>query len=637
MAVERIEIHERSPYLHGLIDVGPYELVRATAYFRVNPSALENTRIQDLALAADEDGLSRFAADLVLVHPQGAMTMPLLYVVANRGRASALPFDLDSGEGVVTSSTTIRAGDGFLLRRGYGVVWSGWQWDVRPGPNLVSLDPPFAMEGGDVPAGVAEMLIEVDVSTREHILIDSRTSPAGLRPLRATTQVDGEADLFSRADASTDWIPIDRREWRFAHSDGDAAAEGFDYVIYDAGFKPGLLYRLRYRPATCPVTGAGLLSSRDVVSMLRYDRETLGIPIAKIDQAIGFGVSQSGRYLRQFLFDGLNVDERGRQVFNGLLIDVAGPRRGDFNLRYGQMSVNRNVGPGIEPPFPTDDNGGGLLDLQRRLGHVPKIMLVNTASEYWRRNASLLHMTLGATSDLPLADDVRAYLIASASHVLGAPKTAGVKPRPANAPSVLNRWPALRALLDALHSWTRDEIAPPPSRIPSLEAGTTTSRDQALHTLSRLPGLSLPSADAVGATTSVEPRDDLNEQRAPLSLVAALDVDSNERCGVILPELAVPTATHLGFNTQVAAVGSPIQLIELIGTSHRFAATREIREATGDPRPSLDERYVDETDYVSRVRAAAKALVAERLLLEEDVEAVTDRALAHYRAATASG
>lgn len=275
---------------------------------------------------------------------------------------------------------------------------------------------------------------------------------------RAAARIDAEAGLFVQDRPFGPWSSIDSSEWRFGRIGAGAHVDDFDHVSYDQGFEAGKRYRLRYRSASCPVNGAGLLSSRDVVAMLRYDTGKLGFPIGRVDQTLGFGVPQSGRYLRQFLFDGLNVDESGRSVFDGLLIDVAGPRRGDFNLRYGQLLVNRSEGPGIEPPHPMDHRDGGLLDCQRALGHVPKTVLVNTASEYWRRNASLIHIETDASADLPIAEDVRAYLIDGASHVLGAPAADGLGRRPGNAPSVLSRWPALRALLDALERWTRDGL-----------------------------------------------------------------------------------------------------------------------------------------------------------------------------------
>ena len=633
MAIERIEIHEHEPYGREVEGIAPYSLVRATAHYVIDPHHVANSSIVDLELATGEDGLVRFNADMLFAYPMAVSSMPLLYVVANRGRAGALPFDLSNADAASRSNETLRVGDAFVLRRGFAVLWTGWQWDVKTGPNLLRLNAPLALLNEESPPGSVELRIEVDVASADHILIDTRSSAAGLRTYPARVRVDPEAELLVQVEPLGAWQPIESARWRFGRRQAGTATEELDYITYDDDFQPGRAYRVRYRPAKCPVNGAALLSSRDAVSMLRYQRELLGLPIGDISTALGFGVSQSGRYLRQFLFEGMNVDENGRGIFDGLLVDVAGPRRGEFNLRYGKLSVNLSEGAGVAAPYATDHTEGGLLDHQRQRGSVPKIMLVNSSSEYWRRDASFLHIETDATADFELADDVRAYLIAGTSHVLGAPPSDSLERRPANPPSTLSRWPVLRALLVALERWTRDQVEPPSSNVPTLAAGTAVAREQVLARLAEIKGLALPSPNRLDPSDSPRAQPDSVEEMTMRPLVAAVDEDGNELCGVKVPELAVPTATHLGINPRRSDAHGDAPIIDLLGSSYPFAAIRDHRERSGDPRRSLNERYADEYDYAARVRVAALELVEANLLLNDDVDAVCTTAIGHYLAA----
>ena len=596
MAVERIEIHEHVPYGAEFDSLQPYALLRATAYFAVDPFIAANDQISDLSFAAQPDGMVRFSADLQVVYPSSASSMPLLYVVANRGRASALPLDLSGVEATSDSPSKPRAGDGFLLRNGFAVVWTGWQWDIENRLGLLGLRPPLANLGNTDQSLNLELRIEVDVATYTHVLIDTRTAPTDLRGYRARARDDSDAELWVQDVPFGPFQSIDHSKWRFTTRDSKAATDDLTFVTLVDGFVPGRIYRLRYRPADCPVNGSGLIATRDVVSMLRYDSDVLGTRFGEVSTALGFGVSQSGRFLRQFLFDGMNVDEDNRAVFDGLLIDVAGPRRGEFNVRYGQLSTNRSDGVGVDPPFATDHATGGLLDRQRDLGHVPKTMLVNTASEYWRRNASFLTMETDATADFELAPDVRAYVVAGTSHVLGAPVASTASRMLANPPSNLSRWPVERALLIALEQWTRYGIEPPATSVPTLLSNSAITRESALKQLAMIPGLALPAPELLDPADSAQADPESAVAKSLRPLVSQLDEDGNERCGVILPELSVPIATHLGINTLAVAPGESASIVDLIGTSYPFPGSSVEREQRGDPRRALAERYADEDD-----------------------------------------
>src|SRR5919199_791230 len=146
-------------------------------------------------------------------------------------------------------------------------------------------------------------------------------------------------------------------------------------------------------------------------------------PPGRQDFTYGHGRSQCGRFLRQFLYEGLNRDEDGRQVFDGLIPDVAGARRGEFNQRHGQPSETSPLGFGGLFPFASDDltdpatgRTDGLLRRQRQLGGVPRIFTTNTSSEYWRVDCSLIHTDPAGTRDADPPAGERIYLIAGHQH-----------------------------------------------------------------------------------------------------------------------------------------------------------------------------------------------------------------------------
>jgi len=217
---------------------------------------------------------------------------------------------------------------------------------------------------------------------------------------------------------------ISRNRWQFARDDLGAAVSDAEWVRLEGSFQPGLVYDLIYVPRDCPVVGAGLLVMRDLAAFLRRHPAS---PLAgKVDHVIGEGISQCGRLMRTFLGLGLNTAEDGGPSYDGLLIHVAGGRRGEFNMRYGQPSVQPTPAFGHLFPFadnPTDDPASGrtagLLDLQLAAGNVPKIFQTDTSAEYWRGDASLIHTDSSGTRDAVPADFVRTYLFAGTQHSPG--------------------------------------------------------------------------------------------------------------------------------------------------------------------------------------------------------------------------
>ena len=107
---------------------------------------------------------------------------------------------------------------------------------------------------------------------------------------------------------------------------------------------------------------------------------------------------------------GLNVDEAGQPVFDGLLPHVAGGRMGEFNHRFAQPSCQSNPGFGHQFPFADDnltdtltEHTDGLLNRLRQLNAVPKIIYTDSAAEYWRGDACLTHVNSAGDADLDAA------------------------------------------------------------------------------------------------------------------------------------------------------------------------------------------------------------------------------------------
>jgi hypothetical protein len=371
--------------------------------------------------------------------------------------------------------------------------------------------------------------------------------------------------------------------------------------------------------------------------------------------AIGWGVSQSGRFLRHFLYQGFNEDEHGRRVFDGVFDQVGGAGRGSFNHRFGQASRDAlqffnilfpvDLFPFTDGPE-TDPEGGAvdsLLARAERTGTAPKVFHLLTNSEYFNRAGSLVHTDPTGTADAELPSSTRVYMIASAPHGPGPfpPKSnvgGGMVGRAVLNP--LNYSPVVRALFRALDRWVVEGVAPPPSAYPRFADGTLTAPDRAGWPA--IPGYQLPQQplrafhlnfgpDWPKGIVSVEPPE---IGKAFAVRVPAVDADGNVRAGIKLPDIAVPLATQAGWNYRDASIGAPDRLAGEIGSYIPFARTRADRDRASDPRLSIDERYRNRDEYVGKCAAAALELVERDYLLQEDVADLIKHAVEHYDWAT---
>ncbi len=623
----KLDIQTRTTVLDGqpFGASGAYEKIAGTIRFAVDPMHPLHQRITDMTLAPrNAQGKVEFSGDFYLLKPVDMKkgNGKLLLDVPNRGRKVAIEM-FNSTPRVPDPTTAKDFGNGFLMRQGYSVAWVGWQVDVPrdvPGQNgLMVLDAPRIKHDGGVPGFVrcrlrpnepAEVLPLAD---RYHI------------PNASIDLDDPDASVTVRENGGAMPVVLPREAWRFTDA-GHVAMKG--------GFKPGVIYDVVYRSSNPLLVGASFLAVRDTAAFLRWGTAAEGNPCADALQgAYLFGVSQSGRFLREMLYLGLEEDEQGRMVFDAVWPHVAGGRRGEFNLRFGQPSLNSQGTVGSLPPF----NDEGLYAKLKARGKQPKIFATNTSAEYWRGDASLIHTDDGGTRDAEPAEFVRTYLFAGTQHTPGAippPATdANTGARGANMFNIVDYAPLLRGALVNLDAWVSRGMAPPASAFPRLSNGTAVQPESLGAFFKKLPGVTfagrfvrpskLDFGSDIGRGIAAYPAKAGAQYHA---YVSAIDADGNEVAGIIPVETAAPLATFTGWNPRHPEQGAPDDLMQMRGSTLVFPHTRAAREKNGDPRLSIAERYVSREAYLEAVRAAAQKLIAARHVLAEDIDAIIGRA-----------
>lgn len=652
-AVERVEILERSPFAGGAAfgAVGGYERISGRLHFAIDPRDPANAAIVDLGLAERDDrGLVTFVADFILLRPENLDrgNHRLLYEVNNRGNLGALAF-FNEADWSNDPTSLADAGNGFLLRQGYSVLWSGWNWDVVPGDGRLQVELPIATTAGALITGpvAAEFVVGQWTRSAPFMWGNSRGYPPvaldapGAR-LTVRDEPDGERQVIARD------------LWRFARLEGNQLIPDPTHVFHVAGFAPGRIYEVVYTARDPVIVGLGLLAIRDAISFFRFeagDRAGVTNPLAEDgapdpETALIFGISQSGRVIQHMLWQALHVDEAGRMVFDGALIHVAGAGKGSFNHRFAQTTrhpshLEDHQYPADFFPFTTvpahDPVTGALGDVlarARAAGALPRIFYTMTSTEYWTRAASLLHTDVTGTHDLPLGDHARLYVFAGAQH--GNWRFADRWPYQ-NCGNPLDHRPPMRALLLALDAWVTEGHEPPPSVYPKLENGTLGSVEQYRRAFPEIPGVAPPTGNLQPPRLDLGPRfapQGIADKQPPelgppyVTRVPLPDVDGNDLGGIRLPAVAVPVGTYTGWNLRDPEIGAPDKLARWSGSFLPLPADEVSRQATGDPRPSLAARYASRDDYRMAIEAAARALAADGFLLEDDLAEITERAVA---------
>lgn len=595
-------------------ETGPYQMLRCRVRVALDPRSGVNRPIVDIDSAEmSESGYVEAESDVVVLGPMERRgNRCLLCVVPNRGTTGGMPFTIDEPPRF-GAEPGLHPGDGWLLQGGWTLCWIGWQWDVPRTEGRLGCSVPEVVDGEGRPL---EGTVRVDL---QPLLV---TAPS--LPLRSASDLTGTVTCYPAADLEQrdavlqvaprrgePFHPVPRSEWQFAHSDVDGSPVPDRQSIWLAGgFRPDLVYEVRYHTNRCPLVGAGLAVFRDVASHLLSSDDHL---------AHGFAVgwSQSGRFLRQFLSDGFNCDEAGHQVFDAVIPFIAGASTGEFNQRYGQPSEALAEGSALRPPFVLRD----LLALDRARGTVPKVVTVDSASEYWRGDGSVAHIDpLGR--DNPLDDPhTREYYLAGTEHLGGTPPNPEGPGTPRNYLSVS---PFNRAVLALTRRWVVDADPPPRSRLPRRADGTAVPRRQALDRFAAITGIVTPAEANLLSPMAV------GDVEVPgTAYVSALDRDGNEVAGIRHPELSVPVATHTGWNLALTEGPQWTCIGSVTGNSLPFPLQAPTSRSR-DRRRSIQERYSDRDDYVTQLEAAAELLVAEGFILAEDVEGIVIAGRTHY-------
>ncbi len=637
----RIEIINRYTVSKGQSwsNSGSYERIVGKAFFAVDPRNIHNKSIVDLDKAPlNMKNRVEFSADLVILKPvdpkKGNGT--ILFEVANRGGRGLIGF-FDKK----TSLTADKEfADGFLLNQGYTMVWLGWQHDVPARSGLLRMYPPTATEHGSPIYGLV----------RSQIILGKKADIATLGDRNHQPYLPEDSDISSakmtvRDDVTETPEPIERSKWKFVHAPNQPDGP-LTHVTVEGGFHPGKIYEVVYKSEDPRVEGLSFAGVRDIISFLKYKRTLAG----KLQFAIGFGISQSGRFLRHFTYEGFNADEHNRKVFDGLMVHIGGAGRGSFNLRFGQAS--RDGLPFFNVLYPTDIFPFTDTSYQSPFGApsdgilkrtptalMPKIFYTNTSFEYWGRCAALTHITPDGHKDAAIPLTSRIYLFAGGQHFTGAFPPAINRNQDylaRNAATPLDVSWSMRALLVDMQKWITRGTTPPNSSYPRISDGTLVPLKN--YKFPAIPRVQVPEhpksafeldfgKDFKRGVITVEPP---RLKAVYPVFVPQANEDGIDKAGIHLPEIAVPLATYTGWNLRDPSTGSGEEMAAFMGSYLPFPKTHEFREKTGDPRRSIMERYIHPQDYMHKFEAAAEKLVKRGLLLEQDLPTLYQRAQEHW-------
>ncbi len=627
-SILRIEVTERlTPVFGGTVfgDVGAYECLTGIVYGALDPAHPSNSSIINIGKAPrDAEGMVTYESAFSLLKPIDAAKGNgwLMYDVPNRGNKVALT-RLNLGADGNRPVTPEHAGNGFLMRNGFSVVWSAWQTGVPEGADRLDARFPIAVnqDGPIIGTNRDEFIAEetggpgdafIQVLDKARFIGTLSYPVADFDPARASLTVRQREKDPRATPPGLAWRYVDDRHVEITRPSV-------------AGFDKGSIFEFVYPARDPAVMGIGFAAIRDLVDFLRHDGpdNPLG---GSIRHTVGFGISQSGRVLRDFVHLGFNRGAEGRAVFDAIFPVVGGSRRTYINYAFaqpGRYARQHEDHSYLDDQFPFtypvmyDPLSGRSDGILRRAaaGRVaPKIIHLDTDSDLWVGRASLV-ATDHAGNDVAMPDNVRIFMASGIQHAVHKPPVKQITQLPGNP---LGYSSYMRALLIALTEWVEKGVAPPVSQFPSRRDGTLVTREEAEAQFPHIPGMDFPDV-----LNELRLRDHTVEppiEGAPYTvLVSAVDADGNSKGGLRHPLLTAPVATHTGWAVRIPGYAAG-DLFTIQGSCMPFAETAAERSETGDPRLSFEERYGSHAAWAAQVKAATEALVAERLLLREDAD-----------------
>lgn len=669
--VAKLVIEQRAPYVAGAEwgKAGPYEMLRGTAYMEVDPNNPHDAVIVDLQNAPrNARGLVEFSTQFMILKPvdMHRSNHKIFYAVNNRG---------NNLEGLLTATTAAQVAGtdaGYAMTEGYVVVDAGWEGDLIPVPSKLVANLPRARNGNGTPI-TGPMRYEYS----DRAAGSFTTNLEGTAGFLSYEAADTNTAHASFTVADSEYGPktlVPANRWAFGSCPTGQASlvPGNVDLCYFDGFDNKKIYELIYQAKNPIVMGLGFATTRDLASFLRNetsDDAGTANPVGPgIRRAYAAGGSQTGGYLRDYIYLGFNEDEWGRKVFDGIIPWIAGTDRVFINVRfadpntYSEQDRQHNYLQSSYPPFTyavTTDPLSGIHDgIMRRPHTDPLVMQVDSQSEFWQLHGSL-NVVNGLGHPVPIPNNVRLYFVGNTAHAFISGSF--LYPTPGTAPLCANptpgsgiNWETLRATLRNIDLWAdgrrkgkhegdRDDddhgkddqgdddqgVSPPRSNYPSLLDGTLVTLSEAAAAFPAIPNVSFPTVYDTyelldfgplfgshgGILTTVPP---LNGPSYAVRLPKS-DRDGIDLAGVHQIESRAPLGTSTGWNLRSPAHRAP-NLCVLTGSYFPFATTKAERLLSGDPRRSLQERYGNHDGFVNAVKKAAHELVKERFLLEVDAD-----------------
>ena len=362
--ITKIVIDKREPFAagHEFAVTGAYEKLIGKAYGEIDPKKHHNKNIINLKNAPlNNRGRVEYSMDMLILKPvdmqRGNQT--IFYDVVNRGnQALRVNFGAERSN---NPTTLAHAGDGFMMRQGYTLVWSGWQGDVLPVGGRLTTSFPVAKnpDGSPIKRTITTEFVFQKPSFSVPLSFDRES--LDVKPYPAVEESVSKARLYRRAGTHAQRELVSADEWSFARCpDGKTKTASNADICLAAGFSPNFIYELTYEARDPIVMGLGFAATRDLISFLRNNASDANPLVDKEMKTprwvIGFGSSQSGRFLKDLIYQGFNQDEAGRIVFDGAIPHISASRRTFTNYEFampGRFStgLEGHFIPGDEFPF----------------------------------------------------------------------------------------------------------------------------------------------------------------------------------------------------------------------------------------------------------------------------------------------